>query len=509
MFSKLGVPFLFHVQPQLDLQGYIETLVVGLFQKNQPLTGIIKQLDDKLDGHLLTLIKTGDISTKKKEITKFFPLGKLNIKRIYFVGLGKRKQLDNELRKEIFGKVFQTIQEAKIQRLAIALDTFVQEESELLEAALSLGEAFPLSTYKIKDYKHKSNGADKQIEEITVIAEKNLEGIQKNLSIGFVYGKGTNLARTLVNMPSNLLTAAELSRYAFDLAQKYHFDIEIIEKETMEKIGMGGILAVNKGSDEPPKMIVLKYQGKENWEDVIALVGKGITYDSGGYSLKPRDGLVNMKTDMAGAAAVLGAMEIIGEQRPAQNVVAVIPATDNMISGSSMKPDDVITSLSGKTIEILNTDAEGRLALADAITYAKHHKADYIIDVATLTGGIVVALGTHTTGAMTNHEGMFAQFLKASKQCGERIWQLPIIDKDLERVRNSKMADLNNSPGREGHAIMAGAFLAEFAENTPWIHLDIAGTATTSNGSSLGPKGATGVMTRTLAFFVENFKPMK
>jgi len=253
-------------------------------------------------------------------------------------------------------------------------------------------------------------------------------------------------------------------------------------------------------------MIVLKYQGKEEWKDVIGLVGKGITYDTGGYSIKPKDGIVGMKTDMGGAAAVLGAMEIIGETRPEQNVVAVIPSTDNMISGGAFKPDDVIVSLSGKTIEVLNTDAEGRLALADGVTYAKFHGANYLVDVATLTGGVIIALGTETTGAMTNNEEIFEQVLQASHECDEPVWRLPISENDKKRVRNSKMADLNNSPGREGHAIMAGTFIGEFAEHTPWVHLDIAGTATTSKESELGPSGATGVMARTLATFVERFE---
>ncbi len=272
---------------------------------------------------------------------------------------------------------------------------------------------------------------------------------------------------------------------------------------------MGALLAVNQGSVEPPKMIILKYQGKEEWTEVIGLVGKGITFDTGGYSIKSKDGIVGMKTDMGGAAAVLGAMEIIGELKPEQNVVAVIPSTDNMISGAALKPDDVITSMSGKTIEVLNTDAEGRLVLADAVTYALHHGANYLVDVATLTGGVIIALGNDTTGALTNNERFFEQVLEASNEAGEQMWRLPIFPKDKERIRSSKIADLNNSPGREGHMIMGGAFIGEFAENTPWVHLDIAGTATTNKDYDLGPAGATGVMVRTLALLVERFEPLK
>ncbi|MGZ4159442.1 MAG: leucyl aminopeptidase, partial [Neobacillus sp.] len=399
---------------------------------------------------------------------------------------------------------------AKIEELAILLDSFTNEQVAGLDAAHALSEAFTLSTYHFEGYKQKSNEPERKLTDITIYSEIcDEEDIQASLTVGHAFGKGTNSARTLVNIPGNLLTATDMAHYAKELAVKYAFEVEILEKEEIEKLGMGAFLAVNQGSTEPPKMIVLKYQGKEQWEDVIGLVGKGITFDTGGYSIKTKAGIVGMKTDMGGAAAVLGAMEIIGELRPEQNVVAVIPSTDNMISGGAFKPDDVITSMSGKTIEVLNTDAEGRLVLADAVTYAKHHGAEYLVDIATLTGGVITALGLHTTGAMTNHETLYEQVLEASMEAGEPIWQLPLFEVEKERVRNSKVADLNNSPGSEGHAIVAGAFIGEFAEGTPWVHLDIAGTATSSKDYDLGPAGATGVMTRTLALFVERFEPIE
>lgn len=496
----------FKVHHQLEQIGQQDTLVIGLFQKTSKLTGLAKKIDERMGDELSLLLKAGDLQTKYKSITKLHTLGKLSFKRIYFVGLGKEKLSFDRL-KRVFGELFQTIQKAKHQSLIIALDSFHNEEMDDQEAAHALAEAFALSTYKMLDYKQKSNEPEKMIEAVHIFSEnEDLDEIKSSLEVGYTFGTGTNSARTLTNMPPNLLTATELASYSVELAKRYQFDYEILEKDDMERLGMGALLAVNKGSEEPPKMIVLKYQGKEEWTDVIGLIGKGITYDTGGYSIKPKDGIVGMKTDMGGAAAVLGAMEIIGETRPEQNVVAVIPSTDNMISGGAFKPDDVIVSLSGKTIEVLNTDAEGRLALADGITYAKFHGAKYLVDVATLTGGIIIALGTETTGAMTNNEALFEQVLQASHECDEPVWRLPISENDKKRVRNSKMADLNNSPGREGHAIMAGTFIGEFAENTPWVHLDIAGTATTSKESELGPSGATGVMARTLAAFVERFE---
>ncbi|MFE8702368.1 leucyl aminopeptidase [Cytobacillus sp. FJAT-54145] len=498
---------MFNVKREFNASTEHECLVIGLFNKPTKFEGVHGELDELFEGQLTELVKSGDISGKKKAISKIHTFNKIGAKRLVFVGLGKEKEASFETVREAFGKAFKSIKDAKLTEVAVLVDTFTSEQVEVSDAAHALSEALSLSTYEFEGYKQKSNEPKKEIESVLVystLAEE--EEVSASLTVGYVYGKATNSARTLVNLPGNMLTATDMANYAKELGGKYSFEVEILEKEDMEKLGMGALLAVNQGSSEPPKMIVLKYQGKEEWNDVIGLVGKGITFDTGGYSIKPKDGIVGMKSDMGGAAAVLGAMEIIGELKPEQNVVAVIPSTDNMVSGTAFKPDDVITAMSGKTIEVLNTDAEGRLALADAVTYAKHHGANYLVDVATLTGGVIIALGNDTTGALTNNEALFEQVLEASYEAGEPIWRLPLFEKDKERVRSSKIADLNNSPGREGHAIMGGAFVGEFAEDTPWVHLDIAGTATTNKVSDLGPAGATGAMTRTLALLVERFE---
>jgi leucyl aminopeptidase len=501
---------MFLVKSDFDLSNSHEGLVVGIFDRPEKFSGSLEKLDAQFEGKLTELVKSGDLSAKVKSINKVHSFGKIGSKRIWFVGLGKEKELTFEKLRASFGKLFKEIKGAKLEEIAIYLDSFTTEKIEGLDAAHALGEAFPLATYQFAGYRQKSNEPEKMVKSLTVYSKaQDKEEIHAALTVGYAFGKGTNSARTLVNTPGNLLTATDMANYAIELAGKYDFEVEILDKEEIEKLGMGAFLAVNQGSKEPPKMIVLKYQGKDEWKNVIGLVGKGITFDTGGYSIKTKQGIVGMKTDMGGAASVLGVMEIIGELRPEQNVVAVIPSTDNMISGGAFKPDDVITSMSGKTIEVLNTDAEGRLVLSDAITYAKHHGAEYLIDVATLTGGVITALGLHTTGAMTNYEPLFEQIVEASMEAGEQVWQLPLFESEKERVRNSKVADLNNSPGSEGHAIVAGAFIGEFAENTPWVHLDIAGTATTSKEHDLGPAGATGVMTRTLAIFVERFEPIE
>ncbi|WP_462411369.1 leucyl aminopeptidase [Neobacillus sp. Marseille-QA0830] len=501
---------MFEFKKELSAADKHEGLIIGLFDKPEKFSGPLAILDESFDGQLTELVKAGDISAKLKRVSKVHSLGKFGAKRIWFIGLGKEKELTFDQLKNAFGKVFKEVNGSKLNEAAIYLDSFLAERLDGSDAAHAAGEAFALSTYQYEGYKQKSNEPERRIETLTFYGESTEEEeLRAAVTVGYAFGGGTNSARSLVNTPGNLLTATDLANYAADLAAKYQFEVEILDKTEIEKLGMGAFLAVNQGSVEPPKMIVLKYQGKQEWTDVIGLVGKGITFDTGGYSIKTKAGIVGMKTDMGGAAAVLGAMEIIGEIRPEQNVVAVIPSTDNMISGNAFKPDDVITSMSGKTIEVLNTDAEGRLVLADAITYAKHHGANYLVDVATLTGGVITALGLHTTGAMTNNEPLYEQVLEASMEAGEQMWQLPLFESEKERVRNSPVADLNNSPGREGHAIVAGAFIGEFAEETPWVHLDIAGTATSSKPYDLGPAGATGVMTRTLALFVESFEPVK
>ncbi|KUP05359.1 aminopeptidase A [Bacillus coahuilensis p1.1.43] len=489
-----------------SLEENLEVMVVGVYHRNE-VQGYLKEVDEKFDGGITELLKSKDISFHKKQISMLHTLGKLNAKRLLFVGLGRERDLTFDELREAFGRASKKLKSLKVSQVGLELDSFVSEKFTTLDVAHAFSEGFTLSTYQFDGYKEKSNEPEVTIEEVHVSSSGDSAEIQSALKVGEVYGQATNSARNLVNMPSNMLTATSMANYALELAKRYDFEAEILDKEQMEELGMGALLAVNQGSTEPPKMIVLKYQGKDDWHDVIGLVGKGITFDTGGYSIKPKDGIVGMKTDMGGAASVLGAMEIIGELKPEQNVVAVIPSTDNMISGHAFKPDDVITSMNGKTIEILNTDAEGRLALADAVTYAKHHGANYIIDVATLTGGVIVALGYDKTGAMTNDEYLFEQILESSHEAGEFIWLLPYTEGDKRRVRKSKVADLNNSPGRDGHALFAGAFIGEFVESTPWVHLDIAGTSVAKSPNDLGPDGATGVMVRTLGAFVETFQP--
>ncbi|VEF47102.1 leucyl aminopeptidase [Bacillus freudenreichii] len=493
---------MFHISNENPYESEQECMLIGLMDQPEKFSGDLQQLDDAFNGRLTDLVKEGDISAKYQSVAVIHSLGCSSIKRFVFIGLGREKDLTVDRLREAVGKASKELKKLRVESLSIALDSFVGGGITTEKCAWIISEAYTMATYEFYGYKQKSNEPEIIVEGITIFTNEDMKETKAAFQTGWTFGTGTNHARTLVNTPSNMLRPSDLAAYAAELADKHGFEIEILEKEEIEKLGMGAFLAVNQGSNEPPFMIVLKYQGKEEWTDVLGLVGKGITFDTGGYSIKPKDGIVGMKTDMGGAASVLGAMDVIGSLRPERNVVAVIPATDNVISEKAFKPDDVITSMNGKTIEVLNTDAEGRLVLADAVTYAKMHGADRIIDVATLTGGVIIALGLDKTGAISNNEKFYQQVKEVSAKTGEFIWRLPYTEKDKERIRSSKIADLNNSPGREGHAIMGGAFIGEFVEDTPWVHLDIAGTATTDKEYELGPAGATGIMVRTLALLV-------
>ncbi|MEO4054350.1 leucyl aminopeptidase [Solibacillus sp. CAU 1738] len=447
-------------------------------------------------------LQAGDISSDEKKITKLPVVGK-TVKRIVFVGIGEGKNVTEEVLRGAFGLVGKELKALKTGEYTIWLESFVTENISAEDVAFLAGEGTGLGFYSIPNYKTTSNVVDTYLDTVHFVTEANMDEVTSSYEVGLIYASAVNEARNLVNLPPNMLTATDLANYAVELGNQYDFEVEILNKAQMEELGMGGILSVNQGSSEEPRLITVKYQAKDKWEDVVGLVGKGVTYDTGGYSLKPREGMVGMKGDMGGAAAVLGAMKIIGETRPNKNVVAVIGSTDNMVSGTAFKPDDVITTYSGKTVEVLNTDAEGRLVLADAVTYAKQQGANYLIDVATLTGGVIVALGNDKTGALTNDEAFFEAFMEATIETGEFVWRLPLTESDKKRIRKSDMADLNNSPGRDGHMIFGGGFVGEFAEETPWIHLDIAGTSDAAAPHDLGPKGGTGAMVRTLACFIE------
>lgn len=472
-------------------------LIVGIWEGENALPALLKETDEKMGGALSALFADGEISGKKKSVQFIHTFGKVPARRIMTIGLGKKEELSFEDLRETGARAVKEALKAKLTDIVFALD----EEAKVLgdyDAAHALLEGALLANYRFPGY-HKEKEEKPELEALAILCKSDaLEEVKEGARVAEALARGTNLARDLVNMPGNYLTPTVLSEKAKEIAERHGMEVEILDKADMELYCMGGLLGVSQGSVEPPKLIAIKYQGTEKWEDVIGFVGKGITFDSGGISIKPGPGMDEMKGDMGGAAAVLGALEAIGTLKPAVNIAAVIPTTENMPSGSALKPGDVITTMSGKTVEILNTDAEGRLILADGMSYARKIGANYLIDLATLTGAALVALGTCTTAALTNDEALMEEVMEAAGEAGELLWRLPGYKPYMEQIK-SKIADLKNTGGRNAGTITAGLFVGEFAEGTPWVHLDIAGTAWADKADDLSPAGGTGAMVRTLS----------
>ena len=415
--------------------------------------------------------------------------------------------------KQLMAQVARAAYRLKAASLIVRIPDELNQSPGVL-SAVTAGQAFAegliLGAYRRKHYKLEQpaytglNAVRFHMERKTDALEDEswLQGIKR----GEAFGDATNLARDLTNLPGNLLTPSELAAAAITVAERHGFPAEVLDEREIELKGMGGLLAVGKGSVHPPRMIAIRYQGTNHWENVVGIVGKGITFDTGGISLKRAPGMEDMISDMGGAAAVLGVMEALGRLRPRINVVMLIPSAENMPAANAFKPGDIITTLSGRTIEVLNTDAEGRVVLGDAVTYAREWGAERIIDVATLTGAVLSILGDIATGAVTNDEAFLAEILEASRVAGEPIWTLPVYPEFREMLK-SEVADIRNAAGRYGGASTAGLFIGEFAEGLPWIHLDIAGTAFLSKERGVNPKGASGVMVRTLLEYLLRLEP--
>jgi len=337
------------------------------------------------------------------------------------------------------------------------------------------------------------------IKEILIVEreEGKLLALERGSHKGEVMAEATSLARDMVNEPANRMTPSRMAEVAKEIAGQSKLEINVFDSSDMEAMGMGALLGVSKGSSQAPKLITLSYKGNEGSESAIGFIGKGVTFDSGGISIKPSKDMSEMKDDMAGGAAVMAALSAIAQLKPKVNVLGIIPATENLPSGSALKPGDVIKAMNGKTIEVISTDAEGRLILADALSYAVKRGLSPLVDLATLTGACRVALGTGYSGAFGNDQELMDKVLKAAGRAGEKLWQMPMPEEYKEQNK-SEIADIKNVGDKYGGAITAALFLGEFADSTPWVHLDIAGTASSSKESGYMVKGATGVGVRTL-----------
>jgi leucyl aminopeptidase len=431
-----------------------------------------------------------------------------DIRGIVLLGLGKAEELNCERLRMISGKLLKKAKELKVKTLEIHIPNSLKMSfSETLACTL---EGLYLSDYKFTKYKSENKEEPNLKANLLGVAEEEMAGAEKIHEEVKSLTEAVVIARNLINEPANVMTPEVLSDQAKSYGIKYGFEVQVFDKKGIEDLKMEAFLSVAKGSENEPKLIVMRYFGDPgSRENTLGLVGKGLTYDTGGYSLKPTDSMLNMKNDMGGSAAVIGAMCAIAERKLKVNVTAVVAACENMISGRAYKPGDIIGSMAGKTIEIMNTDAEGRLTLADAVCYVvEKENASKVIDAATLTGAALVALGTTATAVITNNEEFFKDLQSASEKSGELVWQLPSFE-EYKKLIKSDVADLKNTGGRWAGTITAGLFIGEFVQNKPWLHLDIAGTAWADSDKEYIAKGGTGVGVKTLYHLAKNMSGNK
>ena len=479
-----------------------DAIIVNFFEGMKRLDGNIATVDKVLNGAISQLISQGEIKGKLGEITIIHSLGRLPAARVAVAGLGKQAELTLVRVRGVVAETCRLLRQKGVDNVATIAQGAGVAGISLEEAAQAVTEGALLGLYSFR--KHMTEEAEHgEIKQLLIVDsdKANLPLLERGSSKGMILAEATNLARDMVNEPANYMTPSYMVEGAVSLAKTYGLEISVLEQEQMQELGMGALLGVAQGSQQKPKFIILNYRGGDSAEVDVALIGKGITFDAGGISIKPSEGMGEMKGDMAGGAAVMAAIGAIAQLKPKINVTAIIPATENLPSGNALKPGDILTAMNGKTIEIISTDAEGRLTLADALGYAKKLGAKSIVDVATLTGACRVALGDVYSGAFGNNQELVDKVIAAGGEAGELIWQMPMHEQYKEQNK-SDVADIKNVGGKYGGAITAAQFLVEFVGDTPWVHLDIAGTSMSEKEKAYLVKGATGVPVRTLVNFV-------
>ena len=482
-----------------------EALALFLFEDAKK-EKVRDSIDKKLSGRISALIRKKRYIPKKFSTRSIDTLGKLKSETILLVGLGKKSDLTVDIMRRAAAKAASTLRSLGISNFSLTVEG-VGKASKLSDALLAqaAAEGIILSLYRFTEYRKKApnDNSNTDIAYAVLSQKKSQAKVKAAVSDAQKICKSVFLARDLQNHPGNRATPAFLAEQARKACRKAGVRCRILNRRDMERLKMGALLAVAQGSAQPPKFIIMEHmKGKKN-EKPVVFVGKGLTFDTGGISIKPSHGMEEMKFDMSGGAAVIGAMCAIGALKLKKNVVGLVPATENMPGGRAIKPGDIVRAMSGTTIEILNTDAEGRLILADALAYAKKYKPEVVIDLATLTGSIMVAFGSHATGLFGNDEKLIDALKEAGERTGERCWPMPLWDEYKEQIK-SKVADLKNIGGRYGGSITAAAFLESFTDY-PWAHLDIAGTAFGSRPQSpYVPAGGAGVGVRQLIDFLQN-----
>lgn len=486
-----------------------DVLIVPVFEGETPRDSencsALAALDHLTRGGVASLFEDGEMAGKRDRWILFHNVGQFSTKRLLFFGAGSVDKIDAINVGRLAGAAVRTLNNCGGIHSAAFLVTRRLESQPIVQAIV---EGALIGQMRGDLYRLRNEPAT-EIETLDLISElPEPPDFEPAIRAGSAMAEATNLARMLGYEPSNVMTPTELSLRAHEMAEREGLGFEALGEDEMKSLGMGALLAVSRGSQEPARLIVLSYEpagsaGRNDSGELIALVGKGITFDSGGISIKPSAKMEDMKYDMGGGAAVIGAMQVIARLQPKTRVIGVVPASENLPSGRAVKPGDVVRSLSGKTIEVVNTDAEGRLILADAITYAINRGATTIIDAATLTGACVIALGETRAAVMGTDQRLIDDLVKAGEQCGERLWPMP-LDKGYGEIIRSDIADVKNVGDRTAGSITAAFFLKHFAGSVPWAHLDIAGTAWLEKEKPYMAKGATGFGVRLMANFVLN-----
>ncbi|MFK5984694.1 MAG: leucyl aminopeptidase [Pseudomonadota bacterium] len=464
-------------------------VVVGVFEPRK-LSSSAQHLDESSNGYISSLVRRGDMEGKTGQTLLLHNVENTLCDRILLIGCGKEREFNSKQYKKVVSKAVQTLNETGSMEAVFYLTELPLKGCEISQKIQHLVLSTTQTLYQYNEFKSKKDSTRRPLRKITIMVSSRRELLKRERSLRESIGiaEGIHLAKDLGNMPGNYCTPSYLAETAQGLASTYSkLEVQILDEEQIYALKMGAFLSVSMGSREPAKLIVMEYSGGEKSVKPVVLVGKGVTFDSGGISLKPGAAMDEMKYDMCGAASVIGTINAIAAMELAINVVAIVPATENMPDGIATKPGDIVTSMSGKTIEILNTDAEGRLILCDALTYCEQFNPEVVIDVATLTGACIVALGRQATAIFSNHSPLTHDLENASKQTDDRIWELPIWDEYHEQLK-SNFADVANIGGRDAGSITAACFLSKFTTKYHWAHLDIAGVAWESGKN----KGATG-----------------
>ena len=484
-----------HSGPYQDVDA--QALAITVFKEEKSDSGFLKDLDAATGGIIKSVIDGGELKGKEGETVYLHLSGesKLQARRLLLIGAGEQKDYTTAQVSVVAGTAVRLLRSKGVKTIAFVPRT--EGDAEIVASAAVEGAfmaLFDLDKYRTVDKEEKT------IDRFVVVSDKDASATQRGVKRGQVIGESINFTRDLANEPGGSLTPTDMADRAREMANEFGLSIDVLDEARMEQEGMGSLLSVSRGSDEPAKLIILKYapaKAREGDDKLLALVGKGITFDSGGISLKPGESMELMKYDMTGGATVLGAMRAIAQLKPSVPVLGVVPCAENLPSGKATKPGDVVRAMTGKTIEIINTDAEGRLILADAIAYAKKLGATTVIDMATLTGAVSIALGDVNTAVIGTDQVLIDEIIGAGKEVGEKFWQLP-LDKEYSKQIKSDIADIKNVGGRKAGTITAAAFLKEFADGLSWAHLDIAGTAWGDEAKPHRSKGPTGVAVRTL-----------